>query len=245
MKTIIQFFRSALFVLVFALATLAHSTLCIILLPWFPVRRRFAFAILLNRFVIWWFAKSCGVRYQIEGLQNLPKGDAAVLVSNHQSEWETFYLQTVAAPLCTVLKRELLWTPFFGWALALISPIAIDRQSRTGALKQILLQGKAKLQQGFWVLIFPEGTRVAPGVSKKFSKTGALLASQTGRLLVPIAHNAGEIWPARGFLKHSGTLHLVIGEPLSPDGLSVDELYAQSVAWIESTRARISSVATH
>ena len=122
----------------------------------------------------------------------------------------------------------------------LIKPIAIDRKSRTGALKQILQQGAEKLKQGFWVLIFPEGTRVNPGERRKFSKTGALLAEQTGRPVVPVAHNAGEIWPARGFLKNSGVLHLVIGAPIDPNGRTVNEIYQQSTEWIETTRNRIS-----
>ena len=240
MKEFIQLVRSTLFLVVFGFATLLHSMVCIILLPWLAVPHRFKIAILLNRFVIWWFGFCCGVRYQIEGIANLPQDGVAILVSNHQSEWETFYFQILVSPLCTVLKKELLWVPFFGCALALIKPIAIDRKSRTGALKQILQQGAEKLKQGFWVLIFPEGTRVNPGERRKFSKTGALLAEQTGRPVVPVAHNAGEIWPARGFLKNSGVLHLVIGAPIDPNGRTVNEIYQQSTEWIETTRDRIS-----
>lgn len=225
----------------FSFATILHSVVCILVLPWLDVPRRFKVAIQLNRFVLWWFGKACGVTYRIEGLENLPVGGNGVLVSNHQSEWETFYLQTIVSPLCTVLKKELLRVPFFGWALALIKPIAIDRGARTGALKQIQQQGREKLKQGFWVLIFPEGTRVNPGEHRKFSKTGALLAEQSGRPLIPVAHNAGTVWPARGFMKNPGVLHLVIGEPINPDGLSVNELYRQSTDWIESTRERISN----
>ena len=240
MKEFIQLVRSTLFLVVFGFATLLHSMVCIILLPWLAVPHRFKIAILLNRFVIWWFGFCCGVRYQIEGIENLPQNGVAILVSNHQSEWETFYFQILVSPLCTVLKKELLWVPFFGWALALIKPIAIDRKSRTGALKQILQQGAEKLKQGFWVLIFPEGTRVNPGERRKFSKTGALLAEQTGKPVIPVAHNAGEIWPARGFLKNSGVLHLVIGAPIDPNGRTVNEIYQQSTEWIETTRNRIS-----
>lgn len=242
-KSIVIVIRSVLFFLVFAVAIVIHSSLCLLVLPLMPLRKRFQFAILLNRFVIWWFGLACGVRYRIEGLENLPSNGTGVLVSNHQSEWETFYLQIVISPLCTVLKKELLLVPFFGWALALIKPIAIDRKARTGALKQIVQQGVEKLTQGFWVLIFPEGTRVNPGEKRRFSKTGALLAQKTGLPIVPIAHNAGELWPARGFVKHSGELRLVIGEPIHPQGRSVDDLYSESTQWIESTRDRISGLA--
>lgn len=240
MKRIIQIARSAVFVAVFALATVIHSAICVLVLPWLPLRPRFKVAILLNHFVVWWFAWACGVRYRVEGLHNLPREGAAVLVSNHQSEWETFYLQTLVSPLCTVLKKELLWVPFFGWALALIKPIAIDRNAGAGALKQILKQGRDKLAQGFWVLIFPEGTRVKPGERRKFAKTGALLSHQSGRPLVPIVHNAGEVWPARGFMKNSGELRLIIGAPIDPQGRTLEEIYRESTGWIESTRDRIS-----
>jgi 1-acyl-sn-glycerol-3-phosphate acyltransferase len=239
-NTSIQLVRSALFVLIFTLATVFHSTLCLLLLPWLPVKRRFRFVILLNRFVIWWFSVACGVKYEIEGLENLPVDGNGVLVSNHQSEWETFYLQIIVSPLCTVLKKELLRVPFFGWGLALINPIAIDRSASTNALKQIMQQGRDKLEQGFWVLIFPEGTRVKPGERKKFSKTGAVLAEKSGLPLVPVAHNAGEIWPAKGFRKNSGVLRVVVGEPIDPAGRNVSELYQESTEWIESTRQRIS-----
>lgn len=243
MKLIVSVVRSVLFFLVFAVATVLHSSLCLLVLPLMPLRKRFKFAILLNRFVIWWFGLACGVKYRIEGLENLPSNGAGILISNHQSEWETFYLQIIISPLCTVLKKELLLVPFFGWALALIKPIAIDRKARTGALKQILQQGVEKLSKGFWVLIFPEGTRVAPGEKRRFAKTGALLAQKTGLPIVPIAHNAGELWPARGFLKNPGELRLVIGKPIAPEGRGVDELYSESTHWIESTRDRISSMA--
>ncbi len=222
--------------LVFGLATLIHSAICLLVLPLLPLRRRFKFAILLNHFVVRWFSLACGVRYRIEGLENLEGIKAGIIVSNHQSEWETFYLQTIVSPLCTVLKKELLQLPFFGWALALIKPIAIDRKVKSGALKQIVQQGSEKLAQNFWVLIFPEGTRVPPGRRVKFSKTGALLAVETGAPIIPVAHNAGEIWPAKGFVKHSGELKLVIGKPILPEGRDVEELHQESSQWIERHR---------
>ncbi len=236
MSKIINYIRSSIFILVFAIATFIHSAVCLVVLPLLPMRKRFKFAILLNRFVIRWFSLACGVRYRIEGLENLDGIEAGIIVSNHQSEWETFYLQTVVSPLCTVLKKELLRLPFFGWALALINPIAIDRKIKTGALKQIVQQGSEKLAQGFWVLIFPEGTRVDPGRRVRFSKTGALLAAQTGAPIIPVAHNAGEIWPAKGFLKRPGELKMVFGAPILPEGRSVEDLHHESSQWIERHR---------
>lgn len=233
MKTIVVYLRSAVFLLVFGLATLIHSMVCLLILPFLPMTRRFRFAILLNRFVVCWFSLACGVRYEIKGLENLDGIETGIIVSNHQSEWETFYLQTVVSPLCTVLKKELLRVPFFGWALALINPIAIDRKLKTGALKQIVQQGSEKLVTGFWVLIFPEGTRVAHGRRARFSKTGALLAFETGCPIIPVVHNAGKIWPAKGFAKYPGVLRLEFGAPIFPEGRSVEELHGESSQWIE------------
>ncbi len=236
-----QTIRSILFYIVFLLVTLMHSSLCLLVTPFISVHKRFRFVRLLNYFVIWWFGVCCGVRYRVEGLDNLSGVEAGILVSNHQSEWETFYLQTLVSPLCTVLKKELLMIPFFGWALALIKPIAIDRRLRVSALKQIVEQGTRKLQDGFWVLIFPEGTRVQPGRHKRFSKTAALLAMETGRPIIPIAHNAGQCWPGKGFLKHPGTLRVVVGAPIYPQGKGLDELYTQSRDWVELNRDRLTS----
>ena len=229
-------FRSVLFFLIFSFATILHATVSLIVSPFLGLPKRFRFVVLLNHFVIWWFRIACGVRYEIEGLDNLPKDRPFIIVSNHQSEWETFYLQTVVSPLCTVLKKELLRIPFFGWALGLINPIAIDRSLKTNALKQIISQGKERIGEGVSVLIFPEGTRVNPGEESRFSKTGALLSRKTGAPLVPVAHNAGERWPARGFLKRPGVLRLIVGPVIEPEGLTTTELYQASTNWIESHR---------
>ena len=228
--------RSILFNAVFHTTLISYSALCLIVCPWMPLRRRFAFSIQINRFVIWWFRICCGVRYEFHGLEKLPKDSGAVILCNHQSEWETFFLQVAVSPLCTVLKKELLRIPFFGWALALIKPIAIDRSTPKGALKQIVQQGKVKLKNDFSVLIFPEGTRVKPGENRKFAKTGALLAKEARALLVPVAHNAGHCWPPRGFIKYPGVIRLEVGDPIDPADKSIDELAQISSQWIQQRR---------
>ncbi len=229
-------FRSVVFFLVFSIATIVHSCTSLVVSLFLPYPQRFRYVVLLNHFVIWWFRVACGVRYEIEGLDNLPKGRPFVIVCNHQSQWETFYLQTVVAPLCTVLKKELLKIPFFGWALQLIKPIAIDRSLKTNALKQIVSQGKERIGEGVSVLIFPEGTRVHPNAESKFSKTGAFLAATAGVPIVPVAHNAGERWPPKGILKNPGVLRLKIGAAIEAEGRTTDELHQISTAWIVSQR---------
>ena len=231
--------RSLLFFIVFCVAVFGFSIICLLVFPFLSLRKRFRFGICINHFVVWWFSVCCGVRYQIEGLENLPKHGGGVLISNHQSEWETFYLQVLVFPLCTVLKKELLRIPLFGWALAMVKPIAIDRNKKANALKQVAEQGAAKLADNFWVLIFPEGTRMPAGQLGKYSKTGALLAAKAGKPLVPLLHNAGDCWPKNGFLKKPGTLRVLIGPAIEPVGRSAAEMHQASVEWIEENRGRV------
>ena len=148
--------------------------------------------------------------------------------------------QQIFPPQVWVLKRELLRIPFFGWGLAMTSPIAIDRASRGEALKQMLEQGKDRLQQGFWIVIFPEGTRMAPGQAGKYRIGGAWLATHTGALVVPVAHNAGEFWGKNSFIKLPGTITVSIGVPINPAGMKPDELNVRVEAWIEAEVVRIS-----
>lgn len=232
--------RSLVFFLIFCAAVMSFSLLCLLVFPFLPLRKRFRFGICLNHFVVWWFGFCCGVRYQVEGKEHLPKDGGGVLISNHQSEWETFYLQILVFPLCTVLKKELLRIPLFGWALAMVKPIAIDRNKKTNALKQVIEQGREKLKQGFWVLIFPEGTRMKTGQLGAYSKAGALLAAKTGKPLVPLLHNAGERWPGKGFLKQPGVLKVVIGPAIDSEGKSAAELHNASTEWVEANYGRIS-----
>lgn len=181
----------------------------------------------------------CGIRYQIIGAENIPKTPSIVL-SKHQSAWETLAFQKIFPPQVWVLKKELLRIPFFGWGLAMTSPIAIDRSAKKKALEQIVEQGKDRLKQGFWIVIFPEGTRIPPGQRGKYRIGGAWLATHTNTLVVPVAHNAGELWGRNSFIKYPGTITVSIGEPIDPTGMEPGELNAQVEAWIEFEMLRIS-----
>ncbi len=226
--------RAFLFYLVMISATVVHSTLCLIFVSWLPFRIRFKLVSSVNHLFIGWLRLVCGVRYELVGKENLPQDRPYVLLVNHQSEWETIYLQLLIQPISTVLKKELLRIPFFGWALALLRPIAIDRSQRTGAIKQLLKQGKERLAEGVPVVIFPQGTRVPAGQLGKFNKGGAMLACSAKVPVVPMVHNAGEHWPSARFAKIPGLIRIEIGEPILTEGRSVDAVFQQSTEWIQS-----------
>ncbi len=182
----------------------------------------------------------CGVNYRVLGEENIPKTPSIVL-SKHQSAWETMAFQKIFPPQVWVLKKELLRIPFFGWGLSMTSPIAIDRSSGKAALDQVVEQGRDRLKQGFWVVIFPEGTRIAPGKRGKYKIGGAWLATHTDVPVVPVAHNAGEFWGRNAFVKHPGTITVSVGKPIDQTGLEAGELNAKVEAWIEQETARISN----
>lgn len=183
----------------------------------------------------------CGVDYQIKGQENIPQG-AAILLSKHQSTWETYALQLMFPPQVWVLKRELMWVPFFGWGMATLKPISIDRSSGRKAIKQIIEQGKARLEAGIWVTIFPEGTRIAPGQHKRWGMGGAILAEESNYPVVPVAHNAGEFWAKRVFVKKPGVIQVVIGPVIEARGRKAAEINAEAEAWMRATMAEISEV---
>lgn len=219
-----------------SLATILIASIGLLLFL-MPFKVRYWWITRWSHFVIWWAKLICGIEYKIIGLENLPTKNAIVL-SKHQSAWETVFFQTLLPPQTWVLKQELLWIPFFGWALALLEPIAINRK-RKSAIKQLQEIGTKRLQQGRWVIIFPEGTRVAPGKKHSYSRSGAALSAASGYSIVPIAHNAGEYWPKNSFIKQPGTIYVFIGPSLSPQNYSVDELHRHSEEWIENTMSEI------
>ena len=205
-------------------------------LPW---RWRYAW---LSRFAwvnVYALRVLCGVRWEVEGKERMPAGPAIIL-GKHQSTWETFGFQTIFPPQSFLLKRSLLWIPFFGWGLAMMRPIAIDRSAGRQALKILVEQGLKRLKQGNWVVIYPEGTRIAPGERGHYHQGGAYLAVKTGYPVIPVAHNAGECWPRHRFLKYPGTIRVVIGEPIQPAGKKPAQLTAEVEAWIEARMAEIS-----
>jgi 1-acyl-sn-glycerol-3-phosphate acyltransferase len=226
-----MFLRSLLFALVQMLVTPPYAlfALCTFALPRMTRYRLISgwswLMIRMARTIL-------GIEWRVEGQEHLPSRPAVIL-SKHQSAWETMAFTMIFPPQVHVLKRELLWIPFFGWGLALMSPIAINRSRGVRALRTIARRGRERLAQGFWVVVFPEGTRVAPGVQREYQPGGAWLACATGAPVVPVAHNAGLLWPRNAFLKRSGTVTVRIGPPIDAanrDPKTVNEL---AKAWIE------------
>jgi len=182
-----------------------------------PYRSQYAIARSWARILFWMLERLCGLRYTVSGRENIPAGNHIVM-SNHTSAWETVAQFLLFPPQVWVLKRELLWIPFVGWGLRQLRPIAINRGAGHRAVNQVIEQGQERLAEGLWVIIFPEGTRVVRGQARKYGVSGALLATAAGKMVVPLAHNAGEFWPRRGFLKKAGTVQVVIGRPIDAAG---------------------------
>lgn len=185
-------------------------------------------------------ALTCGLRYEAQGLESIPPGNH-VSMWKHSSSWETISMMVLLPPAAWVLKRELMWLPFVGWGLAALRPIAINRSAGRSAINQVIDQGKARLAEGLWVHIFPEGTRTAPGESRKFGLSGAMLAVATNSKIVPVAHDAGDYWPRRGLLKKPGVIRVVFGPAIDPvpgDARATNELVQ---AWIDTTVQRLRS----
>lgn len=184
------------------------------------------------RSMIWWLRVTCNVRHEVSGMENIPD-KPCIILAKHQSTWETFAFQAIFPTQVYVLKRELLWIPIFGWGLAMTSPIAINRASGREALKQLVSKGQARLAQGLWVVIFPEGTRMRPHQQGKYHIGGAWLACQTKTPVLPVAHNAGHCWP-KGFIKQAGVIKLHIGPAIATADLKADALNLRVEQWIEA-----------
>lgn len=227
-------FRSLLFYLGYLPLIVFFSTLGFTLGLLLPYRPRQTLITCANALIIAWLRVTCGVKWRVVGRQHLPTVPYVAL-SKHQSPWETFYLQRLLRPVSTILKRELLRVPFFGWGLATTRPIAIDRSNPREAMREVLAQGKQRLASGNNVLIYPEGTRIAVGEVGQYGRSGAALAVAAGVPLVPISHNAGLCWPARQFVKYPGTVEVIIGEPMTTIGVDSKKLAEDAKIWIEST----------
>lgn len=201
-----------------------------------PYRKRQNLLTLANVLIVRWLQITCGITVKVSGLENIPEAPF-VAISKHQSSWETYYLQRALRPVSTILKKELLKIPFFGWGLAMTKPIAINRANPRSALRDVLAQGEQRLSEGNNVLIYPEGTRIPWGQTGKYGRSAAALAVAANVPLLPIAHNAGAFWPAHRFLKQPGTIHLVFGEPLTTDSQNSRQMTDQASEWIEATVA--------
>ena len=235
--------RSVVFAVLQTALTIIFSVIALFSFP-FSAHARYRLITGYNHTVIWLARWVLGIRYVVLGTENLPNRPAIVL-AKHQSAWETVAFLFLFPPISPVIKQELLNVPVFGWAFRMISPIAIDRSAGREALKQIVKQGRDKLEQGFWVLVFPEGTRVAPGETGRYGIGGSWLAAETGAPIVPVAHNAGEVWPKNAFIKRPGTVTVSIGPVIETAGKSASELTRAVEAWIETEMTRLPPAAAH
>jgi len=239
MLRITLFLRSLLLAVLMAVATIVWSLGCVFFAP-FPYAKRYYLTSRWNVFVIWSARVICGIRYQVRGLENLPDAPA-ILLSKHQSAWETiFYLIIMPRPLVFVFKKELTYIPFFGWGIALLRMIPIDRSKGRDAFAQVVVHGRKRLADGQWVIMFPEGTRIPVGQTGKYKQGGSRLAVETNTPVIPIAVNAGECWAKGSFIKKPGLITVSIGKPISPEGLTPAELSQRVENWIESEMRVIS-----
>lgn len=231
------FLRSLAFYTVWWLSVLIYAPLVLLMFP-IPPLPRYRLIRLWGRFNVWWLRLTCGISYEVEGMENLP-ARPAVIMAKHQSTWETLAFEFLFPPHVWVLKRELLWVPLFGWAMAMSLPIAIDRRSGKKAVQQVIEQGAQRLRDGFWVMVFPEGTRVAPGERRRFGIGGAALAQASGTPVVPVAHNAGSVWPRRQFLKRPGHVRVVIGRPIESADRTAEDVRREAERWVHDTTASL------
>jgi len=226
------FFTGFLFVWTFCYA-IPFVLACLVL----PFPRRFPLARAWAATLLWALKWSCGLDYRVEGAA-LPEG-CHIALWKHSSSWETMAMMVLFPRQVWVLKRELLWIPVVGIAVRQMHAIAIDRKAGHTAVAQVIEQGKDRLAEGDWVMIFPEGTRMPPGETRRYGVSGTLLAAAAGKLIVPVAHNAGHYWPRRGLMKKPGTVRVVIGAPVAAAGREARGLNEEIQAWVEATVKRL------
>lgn len=229
--------RSCLFAAVQLLITPPFALVALLTFPLAAITR-YRVISLWSRLVVLAAEVICGIRYRVIGAEHIP-AEPCVVLSKHQSAWETVAFQVIFPPQVYVIKRELLWIPFFGWGLAMVSPISIDRGSGMRALKQMLAQGKDRLASGFWIIVYPEGTRIAPGLRGTYQTGGAAMAVHAGAPVLPVAHNAGYCWQRNAFVKRPGTVTVSIGKPIDSRGMKANEITCRVEDWIESEVLRL------
>ena len=227
------FLRSLLFYLGIVPAIFVFAFLALLIFP-FRFQLRYAVISRWAFFTTWWLKQTCQLTYQVEGIENIPS-TPAIILSKHQSAWETIVFQKIFPIQVWLLKRELFWLPVFGWALASLNPIAIDRKNLRKSMQTIVEQGKQRLADGSWVVIFPEGSRTAKGEKKRYGIGGAMLAAESGYPVVPVALNSGEFWSPKGFIKYPGTVRVIIGPMIDSKGKNYKEINALAEKWIEET----------
>jgi 1-acyl-sn-glycerol-3-phosphate acyltransferase len=232
------YLRSTLFALALLLVTPPFALIAILSFPFGPFTR-YRLITGWTHTMLWVLKHVVRIDYRVLGRENIPHTPSIVLCK-HQSAWETLALQQIFPPQVYVLKKELLRVPFFGWGLAQLPMISIDRKAGKDALTQVVDQGRERLGIGLWVVVFPEGTRTAPGSKRRYKMGGAYLAAAAGVPVVPVAHNAGEFWRRNAFLKFPGTITLSIGPAFDPAGMAPDAINARAEAWIEAEMRRIS-----
>lgn len=228
------FFRSLLFATISLGIIFSYSIMCIFLY-FTPLTFRYKIIANFLKFKMLAFSKICRVNYEIQGLENIPKDHAAIVMCKHQSTWETYFLVTIFREPAVIVKRELLWIPFFGWALGSSKPISINRSDKKNSMQQVIEKGKAALNARRFVLLFPEGTRVPYGQVGQYKLGGARLGTASGYPIIPVAHDAGAIWPRRKFIKRPGTIHVAIGKPIETVGRTPEAVLAETKQWIEET----------
>ena len=232
-----QWLGSIIFTLVFSVSALIWAVVITASLP-FPRNVAYRLVVFWVRAMFGLLKVLCRLDYRVEGLENVPSDNTVVLLK-HSSVWETLVQFIIFPPQTWVIKREILWAPFIGSAVLALKPIAINRKAGKSAVEQVVEQGTQRLADGLWVMIFPEGTRMRAGETRRYGVSGALLAQRNGRRILPVAHNAGSYWPRRGWLKRPGTIQLVIGPPIETEDRPVRKINQETQDWIEKTIAEM------
>ncbi len=207
--------RSTIFYLGYLSSGIIASLLACVIGPFLGLENRLKLFSQWPKFANWFLHLSCGIKVEVIGQENLPT-EPCVIVSNHQGQWETYSMQYLFHPMCTLLKKELLYIPLWGWAMKMLNPIAINRNKPKEAILQTLEEGSNRLQNGMYVLLFPEGTRVEAGMVGKYARSSFELAKRNGVMVLPLCHNPGDCWPAHKFIKKPGKITLIIHHPLMP-----------------------------
>ena len=243
MGQLVSAFRAIVFYIVYVL-TVGLWGAVVLVVGWaLPYRVRFAFGVgVWSRFALLWLRLTCGVSGRLSGAENIPS-QPCIVFCRHESSWETLYLQSLFKPQATLIKRELLHIPLFGWSYAMMRPIAIDRSAPRAALRKLIAAGRKRLADGTWVVLFPEGTRMQPGEFREFQAGGAALAAASGSPVIVVAHNAGTFWPAHQLRKNPGTIEMRVSAPIETAGRSSKEINREAYAVMTRMMGELSAPA--